>query len=123
MRVSAPDVVLLGVAALLVSAIFFRARPRRRHRRRRRHSFFYRWYMGSSLWRLRRWVWYHASNRRCEGCGRRMCLHRRGIRYRMGSPVMTVHHRNYRRLGHEHRSDVSLLCWSCHRGKDAWRHR
>lgn len=90
---------------------------------RRRHSWLYRHYMKSHLWRFRRWLWYWTSSRRCEECHQKMVLHRRGLRWRLGAEVMTVHHRNYRRLGHEHRSDVRLLCWPCHSAKDAWRHR
>jgi hypothetical protein len=28
--------------------------------------------------------------------------------------VLNVHHRTYRRLVHEHREDVELLCEGCH---------
>lgn len=28
---------------------------------------------------------------------------------------LEVHHRTYARLGHEHPSDLVVLCWRCHR--------
>lgn len=109
----------LIIIVLLVLLI----RVMRPGRRRRRHSRFYDWYLKSSLWKTRRAIWYWTSNRRCERCRRRMVLHPRGMRYRMGAETVTVHHRNYRRLGYEHRSDVQLLCWPCHKRQDSWRHR
>jgi len=93
------------------------------------HSLLYRAYMGSSLWQLRRWLWWRSSDRRCEDCGCRLELHRYayGAAYDAQEPdpdparVMTVHHLNYRRLGRERRSDVALLCWSCHCKRDPFR--
>lgn len=109
------------IVAGLILAIVLLLRGRGR---RSRHSRLYDWYMKSHLWRLRRWLWYWTSDRKCEECGHRMVLHARGYRHRwLRQPVVTVHHKNYRRLGHEHRSDVSLLCWPCHSRKDSWRHR
>lgn len=93
------------------------------------HSLLYQVYMGSPLWRFRRWCWYHTSNKRCEDCGRRLVLHtysRRPAELLVvfgRVDVMTVHHRHYRTLGHERRSDVQLLCWTCHRRRDSWRQR
>lgn len=110
---------LIIAGLLLVLAVILR-RPFSHGRKR--HSWFYDAYMKSHLWRLRRWLWYWTSNRRCERCHRRMVLHAKGVRYRFGAPVVTVHHHNYRRLGREHRSDVELLCWPCHSRQDAWRH-
>jgi len=81
----------------------------------RRHSLLYGAYIGSPIWRTRRWWWYVTSNRRCERCGCRVRLH--------GRRAVTVHHRTYARLGRERRDDVELLCWGCHRRVDYWRHR
>jgi 5-methylcytosine-specific restriction endonuclease McrA len=80
-----------------------------------RHSLLYDLYMRSALWRFRRWLWFYGGDRRCEGCGNRLRLHGPGPR------TLTVHHRTYRRLGRERRSDVQLLCWLCHSAADAWR--
>jgi hypothetical protein len=78
---------------------------------RRRHSLLYDLYVGSSLWRLRRFLWWVRSDRRCERCGRPVVLHaRRGDVARS----VTVHHLTYARLGRERRSDVALICWPCH---------
>jgi hypothetical protein len=82
------------------------------------HSWFYDWYLGSSLWRARRWLWYHGSDRHCESCGARLRLHKRS-RGRADSLVMTVHHVTYVRLGRERRGDVELLCWPCHQHDQA----
>ena len=71
-------------------------------RGRRRHSLLYATYLRSPLWRLRRRLWILQAHGRCEGCGR----HRHPL---------TIHHRTYARLGHEHRSDIQVLCWRCHR--------
>jgi hypothetical protein len=82
--------------------------------RRRRHSLLYLLYLRSPIWRLRRRVWIIRALGRCEQCARR-----RGL---------TIHHRTYRRLGHERRSDITVLCWRCHqlqhapaRPRSAWR--
>ena len=72
---------------------------------RRRHSLLYLIYLRSPLWRIRRRVWIITAGGRCERCGRR---HR-----------LTIHHRTYRRLGHERRADVTVLCWPCHRQQHA----
>jgi hypothetical protein len=79
---------------------------------RSRKSTLYQWYMCSPLWRLRRFLWWSLSDRRCELCRCELLLH-----HRWGDPrrVVTVHHRTYARLGHERRADVQLLCWPCHR--------
>jgi 5-methylcytosine-specific restriction endonuclease McrA len=68
---------------------------------RRRHSLLYVIYLRSPLWRLRRRLWIIQAGGRCQRCGSRRRL--------------TIHHRSYRRLGHEHSSDVAVLCWYCHR--------
>jgi len=70
-------------------------------RYRRRHSLFYVIYLRSSLWRLRRRIWVIRAGGRCQGCHSRRRL--------------TIHHRTYHRLGHERRTDVTVLCLKCHR--------
>jgi len=69
--------------------------------RRRRHSLVYLVYLRSPLWRIRRRIWIVCAGGRCLRCGSRRRL--------------TIHHRAYRRLGHERRDDVTVLCWDCHR--------
>ena len=81
---------------------------------RRRRSLLYVVYLRSPLWRLRRRIWILRAGGRCQRCG----SHRR----------LTIHHRTYRRLGHESRADVTVLCWNCHRrhhgaqSRSLWRH-
>jgi 5-methylcytosine-specific restriction endonuclease McrA len=58
-------------------------------------------YLRSPLWRLRRRIWIARAGGRCQRCGSRRRL--------------TIHHRTYRRLGHERRTDVTVLCSDCHR--------
>jgi 5-methylcytosine-specific restriction endonuclease McrA len=70
-------------------------------RSRRRHSLLYMVYLRSPLWRLRLRIWILRAGGRCQRCRSRRRL--------------TIHHRTYRRLGHERRSDVTVLCWRCHR--------
>ena len=70
-------------------------------RHRRSHSLLYVIYLRSPLWRLRRRIWIVRAGGRCQ-----RCHSRRGL---------TIHHRTYRRLGHERRADVTVLCWDCHR--------
>lgn len=70
-------------------------------RSRRRRSLLYMVYLRSPLWRLRRRIWIFRAGGRCQRCGSRRRL--------------TIHHRTYRRLGHERRGDVTVLCWRCHR--------
>lgn len=110
---------LIFAAAILALVLAVR-RP---FRKRQKQSRFYRWYMKSSLWKARRAVWYWFSDRRCEKCRRKMVLHPKGMRYRLGAETVTVHHKHYRSLGHERRRDVELLCWPCHSAKDAYRFR
>ncbi len=69
--------------------------------RRRRHSLLYVLYLRSPIWRLRRRLWIIQAGGRCERCRSRRRL--------------TIHHRTYRRLGHERRGDVTVLCSDCHR--------
>jgi single-strand DNA-binding protein len=67
---------------------------------RHRHSLTYDLYLHSPLWRLRRRIWILRAGGRCERCGTRRRL--------------TIHHRNYKRLVHERREDIQVLCWPCH---------
>jgi len=93
----------------------------------RRHSLRYEVYMHSWLWRLRRWLWFHQSDRRCERCGCPLVLHARDAAAMamqgQAARVLSVHHRHYRTLGRERRCDVQLLCSICHLGQDWWRHK
>lgn len=73
--------------------------------RRRRHSLRYELYLHSPIWRLRRRAWIMQTRGRCQDCGRW-----RGRR-------LTIHHLTYRRLGHEHRQDIRVLCWPCHEAR------
>ena len=72
--------------------------------RRRRHSLLYVVYLHSPLWRARRWLWILHAGGRCEDCRRR--------RY-----PLTIHHLTYKRLGHERRGDIAVLCWPCHEAR------
>ena len=72
--------------------------------RRRRHSLLYVVYLHSPLWRARRWLWILQAGGRCEDCRRRRC-------------PLTIHHLPYKRLGHERRGDVAVLCWHCHQAR------
>jgi len=46
-------------------------------------------------------MWIVRAGGRCQRCHSRRRL--------------TIHHRTYRRLGHERRADVTVLCSDCHR--------
>jgi 5-methylcytosine-specific restriction endonuclease McrA len=76
---------------------------------RRRHSLLYTIYLRSPLWRLRRRIWILLAGGRCQHCHRRRHL--------------TIHHRTYRRLGHERRADIEVLCWRCHQRRHTHRDR
>jgi 5-methylcytosine-specific restriction endonuclease McrA len=73
--------------------------------RRRHHSLLYRIYLRSPLWRIRRRIWILRAGGRCQRCGSRRRL--------------SIHHRTYKRLGHERRSDITVLCWRCHQRRHA----
>jgi hypothetical protein len=97
----------------------------RSDRGRHQHSWLYRHYMGSRLWKARRWAWVRLGPARCERCRCRLTLHTRDVPHAPpGSRVATVHHRTYRHLGYESRGDVELLCWPCHERRqferDVW---
>lgn len=105
---------LLAVMLLLaVNVPLIRRRRHRAHHPRgaiaRGHSLGYELYLRSPLWRARRGVWIAQARGRCEDCGRR----RRPL---------TIHHTTYRRLGHERRRDVRVLCWGCHQARHAGTH-
>jgi hypothetical protein len=85
-----------AVIAMLMLAVL-------KSRQSRRHSLRYTLYLRSPLWRLRRRLWILQAHGRCQGCGR-WCGRR-----------LTIHHLTYRRLGHEARQDIRVLCWPCHR--------
>lgn len=70
-------------------------------RSRQRRSLLYMVYLRSPLWRLRRRIWILRAGGRCQRCRSRRRL--------------TIHHHTYQRLGHERRTDVTVLCWKCHR--------
>jgi hypothetical protein len=67
---------------------------------RHRHSLTYELYLASPLWRYRRRLWILQAGGRCERCGNRHEL--------------AIHHRNYKRLVRERRSDIQVLCRPCH---------
>jgi hypothetical protein len=94
----------IGFALLLTVALCIAA-GHRQLRRRRRHSLRYELYLRSPIWRVRRRVWILQTRGRCQDCGRG-----RGRR-------LTIHHLTYRRLGHEHRQDIRVLCWPCHQAR------
>jgi len=58
-----------------------------------RRSLLYELYVGSPVWRARRWWWFVTSDRRCARCRRRLVLHGGG------PATATVHHRTYARAG------------------------
>jgi len=78
-------------------------------RHRRHHSLLYVIYLRSPLWRLRRRIWIVRAGGRCQRCHSRRRL--------------TIHHRTYRRLGHERHADITVLCWNCHRRQHGAHHR
>jgi hypothetical protein len=71
---------------------------------RRGHSLTYDLYLRSPLWRLRRRLWILSTLGRCEDCRR----------WRW---PLTMHHLTYKRLVHERRSDIRVLCWPCHKAR------
>jgi hypothetical protein len=71
---------------------------------RRGHSLTYDLYVRSPLWRLRRRLWILSTLGRCEDCRRWRC-------------PLTMHHLTYKRLVHERRSDIRVLCRPCHKAR------
>jgi 5-methylcytosine-specific restriction endonuclease McrA len=80
-----------------------------RHGARRRHSLRYRLYLRSPMWRMRRRLWILQARGRCQDCGR------------WWGRRLTIHHLTYRRLGHERRKDIRVLCWRCHHARHDFR--
>jgi 5-methylcytosine-specific restriction endonuclease McrA len=66
-----------------------------------RFSPFYLGYMRSALWRTRRQRALKLAGNRCQVCG--------------STKRLEVHHVTYANLGHELDSDLTVLCWWCHR--------
>lgn len=68
---------------------------------------YYKIYLRSSHWRLKRWI--KLTQRRvlnrgivsCEKCGSKKRI--------------IIHHITYKRLWRERLSDLQVLCWKCHR--------
>jgi hypothetical protein len=115
-----PETLILVVAIVLV---LIACRPRHGRRRvgrrrvRNHHSFLYRHYIdnNSRLWRFRRWQWFMTSNKHCEKCGTRVCLHRNSLSRRFGATPAQFHHLNYQHVAFERRGrDIQMLCERCH---------
>lgn len=67
----------------------------------RDHSEEYERYIQSTAWRRRREAYFRfLGKRECESCGTTRRLH--------------VHHRTYKRMGHELDQDLNALCEACH---------
>jgi hypothetical protein len=115
--VSAETLVLAGLIVLVLHVL---SHPKRRRAARRRgHTWFYEAYLGSRLWKFRRWLWFWTSNHRCAKCHHRVRLHSPDPHRRAN-----FHHLNYRHIGRERRGrDIQMLCAPCHMRTDAWRHR
>jgi hypothetical protein len=64
----------------------------------------YRKYLRSREWRYLKARVARVRGRKCERCGNTWGL--------------SLHHRNYHRLGHELTADVELLCKACHARAD-----
>ena len=110
---SLADAAILAGLVVIAVAIAFPRKPKRYAH----HSWRY-WYFvdrNSLPWRFRRWQIWHTGRKRCERCGRRVTLHRKGFRHDLlGEPVMNLHHKNYRRVILARRRDLELLCDRCH---------
>ncbi len=61
---------------------------------------FYRIYIHSPAWQVRRERAIQRAGGRCQVCGARKRLQ--------------VHHVSYANLGHERDEDLTVLCWACH---------
>lgn len=68
---------------------------------------FYRSYIRSDAWRALRGQALRRAGHRCSWCGTSKRLH--------------VHHRTYKRLGHEQPRDLQVLCCRCHKWADRLR--
>lgn len=60
----------------------------------------YEEYLDSDVWRRRRALKLEEVGYRCEQCG--------------GTRTLQAHHLTYKRLGNERRSDLRILCCTCH---------
>ena len=58
-----------------------------------------------------------TCTRRCGGSGggSGSCAPAGAASAAAAGDELTIHHRNYKRLGRERRSDIQVLCWPCHR--------
>ena len=61
----------------------------------------YATYLASPYWKAKKRLVYWKRGRRCEKCGSKRFLQ--------------VHHKTYKRLGHEELEDLLILCRECHR--------
>ena len=68
---------------------------------RRRHSTTYTNYMRSITWRIKRQMAFAYYGKTCVLCG--------------ATSRLQVHHRTYKRLGHERLTDLIVLCGTCHK--------
>jgi 5-methylcytosine-specific restriction endonuclease McrA len=62
----------------------------------------YREYLRSKTWKRKARAARQRAHYRCTNC-------------RRGNVRLEVHHKTYKRLGHERKSDVTALCPMCHR--------
>ncbi len=69
----------------------------------------YRKYLSGREWKARRKLALEAAGYACQGCG--VVSHKH----------LTVHHRNYERVGAELPEDLEVLCWACHEKADVER--
>jgi hypothetical protein len=65
-------------------------------------------YLTSAAWRRLRYAALRRARWRCERCGAHVTN-------------LDVHHRTYKRLGHERLDDLEVVCTTCHRYADAER--
>jgi len=60
----------------------------------------YKTYIKSGLWKKIRKSYYKRHKKECKAC--------------KATYKICLHHKNYKRLGHEKDSDLIPLCWTCH---------
>lgn len=60
-------------------------------------------YINSPEWKRKRAEKYKQAGRTCVDCG--------------SHTFLSVHHKNYKRLGREFLSDLEVLCRTCHEGR------
>lgn len=68
----------------------------------------YRSYLASQEWARKRTTALRLAGNTCQRCGRT-------------GGTLQVHHRTYRRLGHEESTDLEVLCGDCHERSDMLR--